>query len=1190
MFLPTDYYTVSPGNFKIYNCWTDKVSKFDTSSFYNWEQDNLPVYDLEERTYYLWEKLGFPTSSIPGISLVVSADASDQDIGCNKNIFRTIEDAIESLPEVINFPIIIEVCNFGKNGEIVLNNLKFGKTGSLEIINRNFSRQEYSVSSSFNVTGNLGGLDVDQDDSQHLVPPYLAQFEETINGLSRFSPSSMIDKGAAYPVDNYNVKIEAQNGFFDASCMALSCAIFSATDDVRFTTSPYPLNGYASRSKIRGNYNLGTLVIDDKQSVNPLNGLDDTFIIKNYEAVGGESFDQISSKDFSLYDFMSNASVGLYGDLLNSYPFNANNAGQRFASNFNGLFYGNKFTKAVINNCDGPIYLRNFFFDGSGAYKTDNLHGVTVNNCAEVYLENIVSTRYRRAGFYFNNSTVNILRGCVAHRIYDFNSLSQRITETNSLRKLTINFDTSNGYMKQEESAGLVANNSVVTLSSTHEHEYPLMREALNYLHEPLIPSCYIIEFSRNTNGMILNNSVLQGGKSEQDVSGDVHRSVFETTIDFCENVNDGLRSNNSLISLNGSVRFIENNVGINLYNSVFEYEKSYYWLNQKVGLNASNSKILYNKNNNRFHASGSLYDLFVHPNEFIYNGQHLVLDKSTMKPFMASSMEENYGRFAFYDALGIENVASLTPGVKSAITITNNSDAVLLSPTILRRIEKFVSVTPNTTAASIGSEILVNKNSTLQIRGTKYYCTKIIGPGQYSYNKDLAAVCADHNSTIFIDGPTVISQFGIDILANNNSKIQISPPQSNSDCRVDVSSIDLTDSKNHTSVELHSTRACIVVNNNSTLNLRDLGYYDNNYKNSYPLGVTVTATDYTDYKVAEVSKYLFTSGGSLQFYPNSIQIIGAINGPNDSVTGIYNGESFTQNTAGRVNYYYLNPYTTSPLDFSSITDGGMCVRAVNNSNIDILNVNFPCGFWNPSAPYHDADATFNSGGACNRLFIWNLADSSQLKSSLVSVSSMHPVDAGYRGPFGYWGSGTNGLRAVSGLPSSTPDTSTLSVLDFYGQNPSATQYSYSVPKNYGPFRLYFSVDSMINALSSADGWDIGINKQIYAQGYQSSSNLICHPSVSATYLKVLKMNNNVISPSGYYYNNEILYNPYQIRVWLDEISSNLFANSKHCSARKSNVANVVSINYPTTDQNYGESTNSNGVGSLIFFDPERII
>ena len=139
MFTETDFYTLS-GPTKLYHCWTDKVTKHDSSSFYNWEQDNLPILDLEERTFYLWEQLGYQTSSMLPAMLVVSADAPDSAIACNKNIFRSVSSAIQAVPQNITFPIIIEIANFGDIGSLELSNYKFGPRGSLEIINRNFSQ------------------------------------------------------------------------------------------------------------------------------------------------------------------------------------------------------------------------------------------------------------------------------------------------------------------------------------------------------------------------------------------------------------------------------------------------------------------------------------------------------------------------------------------------------------------------------------------------------------------------------------------------------------------------------------------------------------------------------------------------------------------------------------------------------------------------------------------------------------------------------------------------------------------------------------------------------------------------------------------------------------------------------------------------------------------------------------------
>ena len=52
MLNPSDVY-VEGGSNDLLVCWTDKVTKYDASSFYNWEMDNLPLHDLEERTHRL---------------------------------------------------------------------------------------------------------------------------------------------------------------------------------------------------------------------------------------------------------------------------------------------------------------------------------------------------------------------------------------------------------------------------------------------------------------------------------------------------------------------------------------------------------------------------------------------------------------------------------------------------------------------------------------------------------------------------------------------------------------------------------------------------------------------------------------------------------------------------------------------------------------------------------------------------------------------------------------------------------------------------------------------------------------------------------------------------------------------------------------------------------------------------------
>ena len=104
-FNPNDIYT-SSGSVMLFNSWTPYVSKFDSSTFYNWEEDNVPLYDLEERTYELWEQQGFTTSAgVPGLALTVSSNFPTLISQQNNNIFSDLSSAIAAIPKVVRFPV-----------------------------------------------------------------------------------------------------------------------------------------------------------------------------------------------------------------------------------------------------------------------------------------------------------------------------------------------------------------------------------------------------------------------------------------------------------------------------------------------------------------------------------------------------------------------------------------------------------------------------------------------------------------------------------------------------------------------------------------------------------------------------------------------------------------------------------------------------------------------------------------------------------------------------------------------------------------------------------------------------------------------------------------------------------------------------------------------------------------------------
>lgn len=1176
MFLPNDLYTTL-GNSKLFHCWTDKVTKFDSSSFYNWEQDNMPVYDLEERTHFLWEHLGYPLSSIPGVAYVVSADAPQSAVACNKNIFRTVSAAVEALPKVINYPIIIEVANFGNLGDLVLDNYDFGPRGSLEIINRNFAKGEGTLSSTTNPVGQnspfAGSLD--------------SYFGGSFNGFDYVSSIVKIGTyNSSLSGNNHEVvdatlkggKTSPMKSFLEASCMSISAAVFSSTQDSRLS-STINLNGYVSQVKWKNNYSKSTLIVSEKNGINPYTGNEYEIKFAAYDK-NPNSSDGISSKDTSTLDIFNNTAINFTHEWTT-------NTGSPVG--YNSLMYGNFINKIVINNCNGPVYIRNFFLDGSGSNSSNNNHGFTVNNCNNLFIENCVATRYRKAGFYFNNSNVNLLRGCVATRIYDFNSSGQRITGDYEIRRNTLTSNYASGHLAEDDSAGIVANNSVITVSSTEAIEYSQMKSILGSAWDVFIPMYCIFEFTKNSNGIILNNSTLKGGKSRDSRVPYTHYQMF---LDIAHNVGAGIVCNNSKVSFDGSLRLIENLRGIKLVNSTWEIDKAVAVGNQKEAILSDRSTITYNKNLDTQHIGGATNDTNIGSMYFKNNGQHMLLDNSKFVPLYASGMPTYYTRMLFKDTIGkpMYNTSSVE-GFLEAVKISNNSKATFICAEVGRG-STYASFEGNRRAVK-GSEFCVINNSQLDLIGTKHFATKVYGPNEYNSTQKLAGVYAGNNSVVNIHGPTVIAQYGVDCLAESHSTINISPPRDKEDSSYSYSEMNLLDDQgNHTMVELHAVNSCLVANNKSIINMVDLGSWRNTWSANVDYDDT---TDTLDYETESTVAPSATLAGRLQFYPNPTpsggdDYTGNINGADNLQSTLNGAESFTPGSLG---YYFLKDLTSPTLSFSTVTWGGYCLRAVNDSTVNVKNVNFPCAFWDSSNVFYDGTVGLDGGGYCTRTFIWNIADSSKLNASYLSVSSLFPRRAGYRGPYGYWRNSFGSL--FSGAPISTPDTSTVSVLDFFGENPSGTAYSVSSAQNYGPFRLYFSVNPLANFLDELTTSSPGIYQQLYAQGYQPSSNLrltkLINPSSIGyqPFMQSLQRNSaGVIDSSGYYYAKDMMFNPYEIRVILDESASDTFANAKHCSIGKSNIPKVVGIYSNRTEVGYGDMASIRGIPSVNIFDLER--
>lgn len=1106
-FNPNDVYT-SSGSVGLLNCFTHPVSKYSTSSFYQWQEDNLPIYDLEERTYLNWQSLGFQTSSITGLALTVSADAPTSVTGCNSNIFSTVSAAIESLPRVLRFPVLIEVANFGNLGQLNLHGISVEGNGSLEIINRNFARA-YSTSSVVNqVTG-------------------------TYNFINQVSS-----------IDVYNTLVAT-------SALDISTAVFSASPltDVRVlskTRSVWAVPAYANASFRTNRLTVSLGEADAYVS----NNLLETSPYEDSVA----SYDVTAPYDSSSYNQISNSPI-----YRSTSPLTAP---------VNGIVYNNYLSKVSVTQCQGPIYIRGFMVDGSGLTGNQQ-NGFFIEN-SHVHLENCTAVRCLDAGFKFVNSDVVLARGIVAYRNYGFVAANTRKTGSwpSTARKPLALLD---------EAAGLKAINSRIQVSAT-----------LSYEPANTSSSDFIFNLSRNANGIILENSELVGGTSRTSLADPKSQTYLQTEL----NALNGILLRNSILSWNGCIQSYNNMIGIRSIDSELEFDESVIENNQREGIFSTHSTIRYNKNLQKPTAFFGDAVQF----EFSGNGQHLVLDtNSSFVPFTTSGMQDAFQKMKFRQSHGTTTqlATSVQNTILPSVEIRNASFGRFVHSKFVREAANILNNT-----AVFGACVSVRNSSKALFQGSKNAATVVVGPPTYADQKYKAAIYAKENSELEFNGPTAIMQMAVDILAEDNSIVNFNPPRLEQKGGLDISAFTLSDPTNHTSVELHSTKACLVATKGSVINMRDMG--DFNF--AWPNGANgilslASGVDYDTGATGQaVSAYCYA--GSMQFYPN----------PNDdddyeaAGKGIASVGSVTANDVfsetGNKNWFLTDDIfdSTAQEDVSAFTAGGMCVRAVESSKVNVLNVNFPAGWWNPSGAFYDSSS---ANLLCDLLFIWNIADNSYLHASHCSVSGMHPQDSGYHGPSAVWLSGAG--APAYGAPPGTPDTSSLSVLDFFGN--AGTASIWPTPAglrqigglgsfdNNGPFRLYFSVDSVANFLYGA-GTAYGASPQIFAQCYNPSGNLSATPSVSGVYGSVIKVGSGGVATTGFYYCSAILGSS-KPSVILDESAANLFANAKNAATGLSGKPRMVSI-YSAHKSIGGEaSLNSNkqigrGIKSSNVFDLAR--
>tara|TARA_R110002126_G_scaffold92657_2_gene219735 strand:+ start:21072 stop:24611 length:3540 start_codon:yes stop_codon:yes gene_type:complete len=1173
-----DIYLTS-GTGQLINNWVDPVYKYDSSSFYNWEQDNLPLYDLEDRDDYLHEMAGYPASaSVPSIMLTVSDCGID-----NKKVFGSVSGALQALPNTLRHPYIIEVCVSGELGDLRLENKEIvASGGGLEIINRGFAKVMCGSAAGQAVSASVFAADTD---------------------TSSIATFSSIDTSNAV-TDAFAVGSQARVGNKHATP-------FNFFSEFNRTFVQPPEWAVASDATPTRTVVLSTS-FNDSGSLSPVfTTTTDEFAVSVYE-------DNSASSDIVLQN---------HGNITSPRDNTRANITVGTSSRVTGFIYANALSTLTVKNCSGKIFIRGFCVDGAtqavitstGSQRTDIGYDI---DGSDVVIENCTVTRCKKVGLQVNNSNVTLNRGFIAVNNYELEAgvggtfLAQK--KTNVL------------------TPGMRATNSNITLSS-----------ALTSTYGSPIDSPF--SFSRNMVGIELKNSQLVTPPSYRyglQVDGtsitELHGSetiVLQTFL----NLHEGILAKQSLIELGSRISSFQNKVGVRLIDSTCKVQEATIDHNQEGGLVALGSTFNYNKNAQIITRVGP----FNPPTRFKANGQHVHLDGSQFVPTDTSGMDLIYDRIMFSgNHQTVQTAGGYANTTLPAVEVTNGSYMKAVSPTSFGLVSIDDSTKANYYAPTKGAAFSVTKNSSLDIIGTESFATYVMGPFFYKKQQRITGLYAGQNSTIHISGPTTIAQFGIDALAEDGSTVKIAPQETGG--VIDVSGWGLLNPLNHTRVQLHSTRACLVANNNSNILMEDLGDYHGNWDTKYGgVGTHDYPTDGNNNVFGRFYTKEFCSSGSLQFYPNPLANYAYAGKPIIDLV-----DQSTYPTVGGAITTDTNPFTTLPYTdigggsnaVSSISYGGMCVRALGGSTVKAKNVSFPTGWTNTSGPYYDASTV----GGCDLLRIWNISDGSKLHASYLSVGNdsahagvglSHPQDLSgfYYGPSALWTSDTG--TGLSGAPSGTADTSTASVLDSFGlgieTNGELGYYGETSHKNVGPFRIYVSVDPKANFLGYpyANGTytppllpseafiSMGYNfpdtatlitgppKQLFAQGYATSGDCSAINNVGDTFLNasaiyqdlgfsgyvelqpVAQQTENTAS-SFYYTSSMVTGNP-QANIWLDESAMNTFANAKNgtlgTSGRKKLFSYYRAI-LAETGEGSPYSAKGAGIGSINLFDLDRYL
>ena len=946
--------------------WAADVPKYDPSSFYNWEQDNMPLWNLEDRTDTLYASQGYPGGNPQGVTFTLSSAGNVDE---SKGIYDSIAAITERIPKRLKFPVLIELCTYGNLGTLELANITCEGDGILEVRNQAyFEHVDASAYGVINVSSSPAGAaslisNVYSMDASSLMMDVSA----TRGGVKFFDQESW----------NTNAHIITTVGpDTDRSFNNITCHVGSGT-------AAYD--------------NIGTGVFG-KFQLHPWNALQD----RSISATAGDAMAFWGSSTASAMQQTTKYTDELY-----------KREGQITMGQATLFGYGNWFSNVILKDCQGSIVLRNVLTDGSNG-RTDaegpqgNIHekdyGFDIEN-SEVILDNTTAMFAVKAGYSAKNSRVKITGHCVGWRNYT---------------KTGLNPNT-----RLQDGTGFMGLNSDILWDET---AYTDSRKYLNYFGKSRrgmdLRNCTIrggISWGTDvpgfTGGTAEEVSALPNAGSQQlpgtyssprgmdltlcsGVGGDTYTTTinvancnadgvylegtdfeFNGRLNTFLNVGNGVRANRSQVRLPQITSNNNSDFGIRLESSNFTYG---YKLDTFAKRPDRYDRAMYTKDLAGTYAPAAMILVRIRNRANFHvdsNNQNVIASKnSTISAERMNNIPKFFGKWGgcdwTYKHKGSDttrdygtNVSAL-PATHFGATpfrIQNQPGMIATNNSTLEIVNSVYTV--DSLDAGKGRIGIASNGSTIAFRGTSG-CTTThnyfpLGGGtvgdrlKRQFRSWISnGVMATDNAVIEISGPTKTSRFGVPFLAEDSSQLLFKPPTiQGTDNILDVSGYTLLNNAynwqsalNHTTLEAHSTRACLVANKNSGIQFYGLGgKVIGDPAATDPINsVDVLATDYASpyLQNANTQFVMSTSGGHAKFYPNAF------------TSGVAANTAVSLEGIGRA----LDPTVNFILpeeEHDAATTGGMCVRAVGDSYIDSNLVNWQ----HYTLPQNVSGAFFNLNG-----------------------------------------------------------------------------------------------------------------------------------------------------------------------------------------------------------------------------------